>query len=35
LKIRTLSVPWRLRFRLQGRGHDLGGHEVAGVKQQA
>jgi len=30
-----LASPSRRRPGLQGRGHDLGGHEGAGVKQQA
>ena len=30
-----LTAPARGGARLQGRGHDLGGHQVAGLKQQA
>ena len=30
-----LAAPAGSRAGLQGRGHDVGGHEVAGVKQQA
>jgi len=30
-----LATPARSRAGLQGRGDDLGGHQVAGVKQQA